>query len=1151
MKIKRIVLSTLAMFMIANLLLFSSPAIITVFAAEEAVSEDGLPSQYCLRDEYIVYAQNQDKHGYCWNFASTMAAATTIMKATGEYYDFSELWTAVSLYASEDNFKKMGQGGSISHHYRALQHSGLMLETDLPYKESFITSNENAVDYYNFYESNANTDLASAIVTDRDSSFKAEQIDEIKEHIYNHGSVYMAFSFSKGFVESGGAYYLPPNQSYTNSSHAVSVIGWDDDFEREVYLDGSSTPTVFKGAWIILNSYTETSGNDGISLVFYDDENISDIKGYRYEPDTSRDFYFYDKIESGYAYPTNLKGKYYGDFTAEVTETKQKNIFYDDVNLDYSYIISDGASVESIAIYLDGQDVTRDFDVRIDNAEKRFYISKENAAYGQYKVLVTYGNGEKSSEYLNNFFVTYGLIGEEIEYDYSKTAFVFNPGRDLEFYSFISSEKTYVVYTNSLSGEISFLPTEQSVYSDKNMSIPTISYEITNGKSCTSTYTIKSDSGYELDYNFVFEYYADTSLQTVNVYYDLGGGVNHINNYSRELAGPTTALTLYEPTRPGYTFAGWYLDYGNGSQRISETDGVYYVSWDDIHHMGEDPTMNAISYYKQYYKNSNTLFVYARWEEEEYHNVEISITGEGKSQIDERISLCSKDSVRYLFLPKGGYCLSNLTVNGVAVSGQELIEISTYGLLIENLTEDISIAATFSKGVYLHLTCGDNIKDAYVIFKKDGRVFRDGDVIPDDCFGVNNNPFRPNLGDKDPFASELNDSSSGDTKAITLLPIGSAEFIVVVELYEDTYAYNYTLDDSTYTLMEDGTYTKNIVFSLSDHFREVSVGGATKTSTGNVKLNYDVDSYVSDHYISADPDATSGEKNSAIFKTGETVYLFIKLLLDTDVYRYEAPDAFLAIGDGWYRMPISVSAEDTNLGVIEIARALQSYTVTWLNWDGSVICSEVYLYGEAPVFKGDATKDSDDTYSYVFAEWDKPLDTVTADATYTATFSAVLLQYSIFADSAECGTLTPSGVQTATPLGEYTYTFTPAEGYIIADVILNGESIGAVSSYTFSGVRADQHISVVFEKEQQEPEKNGTALIVLISGLVLASVGTASGIVLLKTRKAKSVSEEVTPDTDENSGTDDDGDNSDNSDVNNSYEEDESVIDSEENASND
>jgi hypothetical protein len=47
---------------------------------------------------------------------------------------------------------------------------------------------------------------------------------------------------------------------------------------------------------------------------------------------------------------------------------------------------------------------------------------------------------------------------------------------------------------------------------EKNMSIPSISYEITDGEACTETYVISSESGYDLEYNFIFEYYDDIKL---------------------------------------------------------------------------------------------------------------------------------------------------------------------------------------------------------------------------------------------------------------------------------------------------------------------------------------------------------------------------------------------------------------------------------------------------------------------------------------------------------------------------------------------------------------------------------------------------------------------------------------------------------------
>ncbi|MBR3803740.1 MAG: C1 family peptidase [Clostridia bacterium] len=573
-----------------------------------------LPEQYCLRDDYLTFAQHQDKNGFCWNFAATMAASTTIMKATNEYYDFSELWTGISCYVPKKSYAKIGAGGSFSMQQKAMQRNGLMLESDLPYQNAYIVSNENAEDYYNFFNQYANDDLANTLVSDSSTSFSRSDVDAIKRHLVNNGSLYLAFSFKTGFLEENGVYSLTPNQTSTTSNHAVSLIGWDDNYQKEFYLDGSDTPTVFKGAWIILNSYTESNGKDGVSLIFYEDKNIYDIRGYRYKKDTDKAFYFYDKIESGYAYPTHVKGKYYGSLTAETAPTKQLNVFYDDVDLEYSYEISNGASVDGIEIYLGNRDVTNDFSVRLDESQKRFYISKQNASYGNYKILVRYSNSQSSDTYLNNFYVTHGLIGEEVEFDDVNNAIPFTTGKDLEYYSFNASDKTYAIYTNSLSGNVSFITSAQSVYSEKNMAIPTLSYQIQNGESCKVTHAIKSNSGYELNYSFNFIYCQDLSMQPVRVYYDLSGGVNHGENYSTELASAENKLCLFAPSREGYDFVGWRIENSNLGVFAEKNGDSYLVDWNVIHHLGDSPTLYAKSYYNEHYNNSSVLFVRAVWE---------------------------------------------------------------------------------------------------------------------------------------------------------------------------------------------------------------------------------------------------------------------------------------------------------------------------------------------------------------------------------------------------------------------------------------------------------------------------------------------------------------------------------------------------------
>ncbi len=1141
MKFKSLRCSAIAILLIICSVLFVFPAHILAVEDTKALSAEGeLPAAYCMRDDYIIYAQNQDKHGLCWNFASTMAAATTIMKATGEYYDFSELWSAVSYSVTTDKYKPMGGGGTFTYHYTAMQNAGLMLEVDLPYQYSYTVSDENAVDYYNFYEKYSSDDLASTLVSDSTTRFSTKNVDAIKQHVYNHGSVYIAFSFRTGFIESDGVYSLEPNQKNTNSSHAVSVIGWDDNYEKEFYLNGSDTPTVFKGAWIILNSYTEKSGNDGISMIFYDDNNISGVYGYRYEPDTSKDLYFYDKIESGYAYPTSVAGKYFGNYTAETRATKQKNIFYDDVSLTYSYIASQNTGVEKIEIFLGDHNVTELFDVRIDNEAKRFYISKENAPYGQYKVLVTYGNGEKTDTYLNNFFVTHGLVGEEIEYDHEKSDLSFAPGRDLEFYSFMAPDKTYVIYTNKLRGEISFLPTEQSVYSEKNMSIPTISYEITNGKSCTRTYTIVSNSGYELTYTFVFEYCEDANMQPVNVYYDLGGGINHKENFSRELASLEKGLKLYAPSREGYTFAGWYLDYGDGSKKVAEENGVYTVSWDDIHHMGESPSLRALGYYQEHYKNSNTLFLYAHWEELEYYTVDITILGDGESQIHEDILISSETAVRYLFKPKSGGCLAELTINGERVLGEALLDISKNGLLLQNTDRDISITATFGEGVYLSLKCGENVKTAYIIGTKDGvtKKFYDGDFIPADYFSENrissiirpkqyedqNRLFKdnndillkptdpifpnitvkpdieitPNLPTIEPIIPDLPITPSQPTRPTTptlpiLSPFGT-QFSLVVELFEDPDGSTYVLENiGSYTAIGKGIFQKTISIDVNDKFAEIQTDSAFLQPIEDVEIRYTAGNNVLNHYLSEDKNAKSGVQNTATFRAGQIVYLFIKLPVDTISYQYRAPEGFEPIGGQWFRKPIYVSAEAKNLGSISASGARTTYTVTWKNHDGSVIYTETYYYGSLPVYNTrykTPTKADDSSYSYIFIGWDQEFLPISSNITYTAVYETVPRRYAVTVEPTENGTVAPNEDYTLNRFEQKTFVFTPDAGYRVKDVRINGVSIGAVASYTFTNVRADQTLAVEFERITHTVNvicgENGTAdrtgLLQVISG---------------------------------------------------------------------
>ena len=62
------------------------------------------------------------------------------------------------------------------------------------------------------------------------------------------------------------------------------------------------------------------------------------------------------------------------------------------------------------------------------------------------------------------------------------------------------------------------------------------------------------------------------------------------------------------------------------------------------------------------------------------------------------------------------------------------------------------------------------------------------------------------------------------------------------------------------------------------------------------------------------------------------------------------------------------------------------------------------------------------------------------------------------------GIISPSSPQVLSG-DDITFTFTPASGYDVEDVIIDGESLGKLSDYTFEDVREDHTVRVIFDGE--------------------------------------------------------------------------------------
>jgi RHS repeat-associated protein len=93
---------------------------------------------------------------------------------------------------------------------------------------------------------------------------------------------------------------------------------------------------------------------------------------------------------------------------------------------------------------------------------------------------------------------------------------------------------------------------------------------------------------------------------------------------------------------------------------------------------------------------------------------------------------------------------------------------------------------------------------------------------------------------------------------------------------------------------------------------------------------------------------------------------------------------------------------------------------------------------------------------------------VTSNHTISATFAVIT--HTITASAGPNGSISPSGVISILDGQDKSFTMTPASPYKVSGVLVDGSSVGAVTSYTFNNVTSDHTIAASFALEDIPPE---------------------------------------------------------------------------------
>lgn len=160
----------------------------------------------------------------------------------------------------------------------------------------------------------------------------------------------------------------------------------------------------------------------------------------------------------------------------------------------------------------------------------------------------------------------------------------------------------------------------------------------------------------------------------------------------------------------------------------------------------------------------------------------------------------------------------------------------------------------------------------------------------------------------------------------------------------------------------------------------------------------------------------------------------------------------------------------------------QSYTVTTASSPsngGTTTGGGTYNYGQTCTVTASAAN------GYAFTNWTENGTQVSTNANYSFTVTSnrnlvanfAQNTHTIQASAGANGIITPSGSITVAHGANQSFAMIPNEGYEVQDVYIDGNSVGPMTSYTFTNVTADHYIHVTFVHVDGVGENNISAVV--------------------------------------------------------------------------
>lgn len=292
--------------------------------------------------EHLPPTRDQNPYGSCWAHSS-MALAESYLIQNGladTDIDLSERHLVYNTYAEGSNPLFAGTGDKVTYEGKPASDSdvevcfeqaggnladaaatlarwrGATAEDNAKYSE--IVSSSPKWEDIEFNHDGAQ--LKDAFIIDLKNNPKL-----VKHFIKNYGAVGASIhavetkyeTIDKYFNSEKNAYFY--NNSVTKTNHAVTLVGWDDDYPKDNFNSSangrggnSHNPPEENGAWLVRNSWTAGKASLGSYYSYfwisYEDNGLNfgtpEVYAFRMQKAASDYNYFYDTLTHGNSYFT-------------------------------------------------------------------------------------------------------------------------------------------------------------------------------------------------------------------------------------------------------------------------------------------------------------------------------------------------------------------------------------------------------------------------------------------------------------------------------------------------------------------------------------------------------------------------------------------------------------------------------------------------------------------------------------------------------------------------------------------------------------------------------------------------------------------------------------------------------------------------------